>query len=43
MKRTLLVLAAAVLYLSALVTPTLAQFDGGSGSSTGCGNTLCKP
>jgi len=42
-KRVLLVLGAAVLYLSTLVTPSVARTDGGSGGSTGCGNTVCKP
>lgn len=42
-KRMLLVLGAAVLCLSTLVTPSLARTDGGGGSTTGCGGTVCKP
>jgi hypothetical protein len=43
-KRVLLVLATAVLFLNTLVTPTPARADGG-GTGTGCqGSTeLCKP
>jgi len=41
-KRALLVLAAAALFLNALVIPTLAHADGG-GTGGGCGNTMCKP
>jgi hypothetical protein len=43
--RVLLVLSAAVLFVSTLVTPSLAsKIDGGSGGSTGCGgSTVCKP
>ncbi|HTS08266.1 MAG TPA: hypothetical protein VMP68_22030 [Candidatus Eisenbacteria bacterium] len=43
MKRVLLVLGAAVLFVSTMVTPSLASKDGGGGSTTGCGATLCKP
>ena len=43
MKRVLLVVGAAVLFLSAFVTPGVARFDGGNGGTTGCGGTLCKP
>lgn len=45
MKRVLLVLGAAVLFVSTLVPPSFASFiDGGSGGSTGCGgSTVCKP
>lgn len=44
MKRVLLVLATAVLFLNTLVTPTPAKADGGGGSGTGCqGSGLCKP
>ena len=43
MKHMLLVLGAAVLFLSTFVTPSLANIDGGSGGSTGCGSTMCKP
>jgi len=42
MKRMLLVLSAAVLFLSTFVTPTVVRADGGNGG-TGCGNTVCKP
>jgi hypothetical protein len=42
MKRALLVLAAAVLFLNTLVIPTLVKADGGVGT-TGCGEKLCKP
>ena len=42
MKRVLLVLGSAVLFLSTLVTPTAVKAEG-SGGSTGCGNSLCKP
>jgi hypothetical protein len=42
MKRMLLVLSAAVLFLSTLAVPNVALADGGS-SSTNCGQTLCKP
>jgi hypothetical protein len=41
-KRTLLVLAAAVLFLNTLLVPTVARADGG-GTGTGCGTKLCKP
>lgn len=43
MKRTLLALAAAVLFLNTLVIPTIAHADGGA-SGTNCGGSgLCKP
>jgi hypothetical protein len=42
-KRVLLVVSAAVLFLSTLVTPTLVKADGGGGTSTGCGGAMCKP
>jgi hypothetical protein len=42
MKRMLLVLAAAVLFVNTLVIPTVLRADGGGGT-TNCGNTLCKP
>jgi len=38
----LLVVSAAILFLSTLAVPTAVLADGGSGN-TGCGNTLCKP
>jgi len=42
MKRMLLVVSAAILFLSTLAIPNVAVADGGSGS-TNCGKTLCKP
>ena len=42
MKRMLLVLAAAVLFLNTLVVPTVVRADGG-GTGTNCGAKLCKP
>ena len=42
MKRMLLVLAAAVLFVNTLVIPTAVMADGGVGG-TSCGQTLCKP
>src|SRR5579864_1289074 len=43
-KRVLLVLGAAVLFLNTLVVPTVVRADGGGGTSTNCGgNTICKP
>jgi hypothetical protein len=42
-KRALLVLGVAVLFLNTLVIPTVVRADGG-GTGTNCGgNTLCKP
>ena len=44
MKRMLLVLGAAVLFLNTLVLPTTLRADGGGGTNTNCGgNTICKP
>lgn len=44
MKRVLLVLGAAVLFLSTLVTPTLVKADGAGGTTTNCGGkSMCKP
>lgn len=44
MKRVLLVLGAAVLFLNTLVVPTVVRADGGGGSNTNCGgSTICKP
>jgi hypothetical protein len=40
-KRVLLVLAAAVLFLNTLVVPTIAHADGVGGTS--CGGKMCKP
>ena len=43
MKRTLLILAAAVLFVNTLVIPTVVRADG-TPTSTACpGPTLCKP
>ena len=42
MKRMLLVLGAAVLFLSTLVVPTAVRADGGAGT-TNCGGGICKP
>jgi hypothetical protein len=41
MKRMLLILGAAVLFLNTLVVPTVVRADGPT--TTNCGNTLCKP
>jgi hypothetical protein len=38
----LLVVAAAILFVNTLVTPTAVKADGGAGN-TSCGNTICKP
>ena len=43
MKRMLLVVGAAVLFLNTLVIPTVVRADGGGNGGTSCGNTLCKP
>jgi hypothetical protein len=42
-KRVLLALGAAVLFLNTLVIPTVARADGGGSGGTNCGQTLCKP
>jgi len=42
MKRILLVLGAAVLFLNTLMIPTVVRAEGGS-TGTSCGKTLCKP
>lgn len=42
MKRMLLVLGVAVLFLNTLVVPTVVRADG-SPTNTNCGKTLCKP
>lgn len=42
MKRILLVLGAAVLFLNTLMIPTVVRAEGGS-TGTNCGQTLCKP
>jgi hypothetical protein len=41
-KRMLLVLGAALVFLSTLVVPTVVMADGGS-TSTNCGGQMCKP
>jgi len=41
-KRVLLVLGTAVLFMSTFVTPSLALFDGGS-TGTNCNGSMCKP
>jgi hypothetical protein len=41
MKRVLLALAVAVLFLNALVVPTVARADTPGGTS--CGGAICKP
>jgi hypothetical protein len=41
-KRMLLVLGAAVLFLNTLVIPTVAHADGGAGG-TNCDGKMCKP
>jgi hypothetical protein len=43
MKRVLLVLSAAVIFLSTLVVPTVVQADGGGSNGTNCGKVMCKP
>jgi hypothetical protein len=44
MKRTLLIVAAAVLFLNTLVVPTVARADGGTGNGGMCsGASACKP
>jgi hypothetical protein len=43
MKRMLLVLGAAIVFLSTLVVPTVVMADGGGVGGTNCGNTMCKP
>ena len=42
MKRALLVVAAALMFLNTLVIPTVAHADGVGSTSCG-GNALCKP
>ena len=43
MKRALLVVAAAVLFLNTLVVPTVAHADGGSAGANCSGQGPCKP
>jgi hypothetical protein len=43
-KHMLLLVAAAVMFLSTLAVPTIAHADGGAGTtSCGGGNNMCKP
>jgi hypothetical protein len=43
-KRVLLVVAAALMFLNTLVIPTVAHADGGAGgTSCGGGSGMCKP
>jgi hypothetical protein len=42
MKRTLLTLAAAFLFVHTFIVTPVARVDGGVGG-TNCGKTLCKP
>jgi hypothetical protein len=42
-KRTLLIVAAALMFLNTLVVPTVAHADGGAGSTSCGGNSMCKP
>ena len=42
MKRIVLVVAAAVLFVSTFVVPTVVRADGGA-TSTSCGGHMCKP
>lgn len=44
MKKMLLVLGAAVLFLNTFIIPTTVRADGSGGSGTNCGgNQICKP
>lgn len=43
MKNLLLLVAAAVLFVNALVIPTLAHADGVGGTNCGGNGQLCKP
>lgn len=44
MKRALLILGAAILFLNTLVIPTVVRADGGGGTGTNCGGgPICKP
>jgi len=42
-KRTLLVVAAALMFLNTLVIPTVAHADGGANGTNCGGNAMCKP
>ena len=43
MKRVLLVLGAAILFLNTLVVPTAVRADGGATNTNCGGNSMCKP
>ena len=43
MKRVLLVLGVAVLFLNSLVVPTAVWADGGANNTNCGGNAVCKP
>ncbi|MGA8503549.1 MAG: hypothetical protein WB683_18495 [Candidatus Sulfotelmatobacter sp.] len=43
MKRILLVVAAALLFVNTLVIPTVVRADGGPGGTSCGGNGVCKP
>jgi hypothetical protein len=42
-KRALLVVAAALMFLNTLVLPSVAHADGGAGGTSCGGNSMCKP
>jgi len=42
-KRALLIVAAALMFLNTLVIPTVAHADGVGGTSCGGGSNVCKP
>jgi hypothetical protein len=42
-KRMLLVVAAALMFVNTLVVPTVAHADGGAGATNCGGNSMCKP
>jgi hypothetical protein len=42
-KRILLAVAAAVIFLNTLVIPTILHADGGAGGTSCGGNAMCKP
>ena len=43
MRRILLVLGAAILFLNTLVVPTMVRADGNPPNNTSCGGGACKP